>query len=121
MIWGYKWGPAMDRIEIMPISRRLDMRKHGAWVCGVILAFMVVVGSGEASARGGWSGSRSPGLGIGSNPRSYSVRPYVRRNGTSVAPHRRSMPNRTWQDNWSAKPNSNPYTGKQGTRLQPRR
>ena len=97
------------------------MRKRGAWVCGVILVLMMVVGSGEAHARGGWSGSRSIGPGIGSNPRSYSVRPYVRRNGTYVAPHRRSMPNRTWQDNWSAKPNINPYTGKRGTRLQPRR
>jgi hypothetical protein len=111
----------MDRIEFMPFPRRLKMRKRGAWVRGVILVLLVVMGSGEAHARGEWSGSRSPGLGIGSNPRSYSVRPYVRRNGTYVAPHRRSMPNRTWQDNWSAKPNSNPYTGKRGTRLQPRR
>ena len=97
------------------------MRKRGAWVCGAILVFMVVMGSGEANARGWRSGSRSIGSGIGSNPRSYSVRRYVRRNGSYVAPHRQSMPNRIWQDNWSTKPNINPYTGKRGTRLQARR
>jgi hypothetical protein len=45
----------------------------------------------------------------------------VRRDGTFVAPHRRSVPNGTTRDNWSTKGNVNPYTGKKGSRLQPRR
>jgi hypothetical protein len=57
---------------------------------------------------------------MGSNYRSYSVRPYIRQDGTYVAPHQRSMPNHEWRDNWSTKPNVNPYTGSEGNRLSPR-
>jgi hypothetical protein len=89
------------------------------WVCAAVLGFTLVVSSGEAEARGGRFGGWSIGPGTGSNPRSYSVRPYVRRDGTSVAPHRRSMPNHTTQDNWSTKGNVTPYTGKRGSRLRP--
>lgn len=44
------------------------------------------------------------------------VRGYVRSNGTYVAPSYRTSPNRTKVDNWSSKPNVNPYTGKPGTK-----
>lgn len=44
------------------------------------------------------------------------VRGYYRQNGTYVAPHYRSTPNRTKTDNWSTKGNYNPYTGKIGTK-----
>ena len=44
-----------------------------------------------------------------------SVRGYVRSDGTYVQPHQQTAPNDTRQDNWSSKPNVNPYTGKQGT------
>jgi hypothetical protein len=97
------------------------MRTKGAWICGVIVAVLMVMAGGEATARGGWSGSRAFGPGIGSNPRSSSVRPYVRRDGTFVVPHRRSVPNGTTRDNWSTQGNINPYTGKKGSRLQFRR
>jgi hypothetical protein len=43
------------------------------------------------------------------------VRGYVRSDGTYVQPHQQTAPNDTRQDNWSSKPNVNPYTGKQGT------
>ena len=43
------------------------------------------------------------------------VRPYVRSDGTYVQGHYRTAPNETRVDNWSSRPNVNPYTGKVGT------
>lgn len=45
---------------------------------------------------------------------SNSVRGYTKKDGTYVAPHQRTNPNGTQRDNWSSKPNYNPYTGKEG-------
>lgn len=47
---------------------------------------------------------------------SNSVRGYSKKDGTYVAPHQRTNPNQTQKDNWSSKPNYNPYTGKEGTK-----
>lgn len=47
---------------------------------------------------------------------SHSKRGYVKRDGTYVAPSRATNPNSTKIDNWSTKGNTNPYTGKQGTK-----
>lgn len=45
------------------------------------------------------------------------VRGYVKPStGTHVPPSFRTAPNRTKLDNWSSKPNVNPYTGKPGTK-----
>lgn len=44
------------------------------------------------------------------------VRGYVKKDGTYVAPHQRSKPNSTQTDNYGTKGNTNPYTGKQGTK-----
>jgi hypothetical protein len=44
------------------------------------------------------------------------VNGYYRSNGTYVQPHYRTSPNNTVQDNWSTKPNVNPYTGQRGTK-----
>lgn len=44
------------------------------------------------------------------------VRGYTRSNGTYVAPHYRSSPNSSVNDNWSVSPNVNPHTGQLGTR-----
>lgn len=41
---------------------------------------------------------------------------YTRKDGTYVAPHNRTAPNQTKNDNWSTKGNVNPYTGKEGTK-----
>ena len=43
-----------------------------------------------------------------------SVRGYHRKDGTFVAPHHRSDPNKSKFDNWSTKPNVNPHTGQRG-------
>lgn len=75
----------------------------------------LALGSAEARGRGG--GSRSyGGSGTGSSSRSHSVRGYSTKTGTYVAPHRRTNPNKTQRDNYGAKGNYNPSTGKTGTK-----
>lgn len=44
-----------------------------------------------------------------------SVKGYVKKDGTYVAPHYQSKANSTRVDNYSSAPNVNPYTGKKGT------
>lgn len=46
---------------------------------------------------------------------SHRVKGYVKKDGTYVAPHQQTNPNSTKTDNWSSKPNTNPYTGTTGT------
>jgi hypothetical protein len=46
----------------------------------------------------------------------HAVRGHIKKDGKYVAPHRSTNPNNTQRDNYSSKPNVNPYTGKQGTR-----
>lgn len=45
-----------------------------------------------------------------------NVSGYTKKDGTYVAPHKRTTPNHTQRDNWTSKPNQNPYTGKDGTK-----
>lgn len=51
-----------------------------------------------------------------SSGRSHTVRPHVRKDGALVEGHRRTNRNETQRDNWSTKGNTNPATGKEGTR-----
>lgn len=44
----------------------------------------------------------------------HSVKGYSKKNGTYVQPHQQTNPNQTQRDNWSSKPNTNPYTGAAG-------
>jgi hypothetical protein len=44
------------------------------------------------------------------------VKGHTTKDGTYVAPHQRTAPNKTETDNWSAKGNTNPKTGKEGTK-----
>jgi len=46
----------------------------------------------------------------------HSVKGYIKKDGTYVAPHRQTNSNSTQKDNWSSTPNVNPYTGKKGTK-----
>ncbi len=63
------------------------------------LAFAPCLITTDASARG-----------------STSVKGYTKKSGTYVAPHQRTAPNKTKSDNYSTKGNTNPYTGKKGTK-----
>ena len=47
------------------------------------------------------------------------VNGYFRSNGTYVQPHYRSAPDHDFYNNWSTKGNTNPYTGKIGTKEYP--
>jgi hypothetical protein len=65
----------------------------------ILLAMLIISFSFHASASG-----------------NHSTKGYSKKNGTYVAPHRQTNPNRTQRDNWGAKGNANPYTGKNGTK-----
>jgi hypothetical protein len=45
---------------------------------------------------------------------SHLVRGHLKKDGTYVQPHHAKNPNNTQRDNWSSKPNVNPYNGKPG-------
>lgn len=47
---------------------------------------------------------------------SHYVSGYTKQDGTYVAPHYQTNPNNTVNDNYSTKPNVNPYTGQEGTK-----
>ena len=87
----------------------------------LILTILLMIGLGftsshDATAR---SSGYKTGPGTGSSSRSHSVKGYIRKDGTYVAPHRQSNPDKSFNNNWSTNPNTNPYTGKQGTRNTP--
>lgn len=53
---------------------------------------------------------------IESFARDVYVKPTVTSNGTYRSGHYRTSPNRTTYDNYSTKGNTNPYTGKTGSK-----
>jgi hypothetical protein len=70
---------------------------------------------GSHSSRSTHASSRVSS-GTGSKLSSTYVRGYTKRSGTYVTPSRRSTPDSTTKNNWSTKPNVNPYTGQVGTK-----
>jgi len=90
-------------------------------ILSVILAlfFTTLTFQDALARRGGGTHSSSIGPGTGSNTQSHTVRGHVRKDGTYVAPHRQSNPDKSFNNNWSTNPNTNPYIGKQGTRITP--
>lgn len=57
--------------------------------------------------------AKSTGSGSGG---SHAVKGHVKKDGTYVQPHHATNPNQSQKDNWTSKPNVNPYTGKPGTK-----
>lgn len=47
---------------------------------------------------------------------SHSVRGHTTKNRTYVQPHRKTNPDNSKSNNWSHKGNTNPNTGKEGTK-----
>lgn len=79
----------------------------------IILALFIVLPSTALAFPRGYHIPRAPKV------KSYGPvqhRGYINKRGTYVAPHVQSAPNRTKLDNWSSKPNVNPYTGKAGAK-----
>lgn len=92
-----------------------------AIACGIALPTSMYAKGGGRSSGGHSSGSHASGAhsgnsGASSAGGSHAVRGHVTKNGTYVAPTRATNPNSTQRDNYSSKPNVNPYNGKQGTR-----
>ena len=82
------------------------------WWIAVAMLTLLLSGVAEAGRK-----RSSGGGGYGwTNSRSHSVRPDFRRDGTFSPGHRRTNPNRTDKDNYGTRPNTNPWTGKEGTR-----
>ena len=46
---------------------------------------------------------------------SHNVKGHTNKDGTYVAPHKQTNPDKSRANNWSTKGNTNPYTGKKGT------
>ncbi len=69
-------------------------------------------------AKGKSSGTRASkaSTGTGSKSSSTRVRSHVTKDGKYVASHRRSTSDKRTSNNWSTKGNTNPYTGKAGSR-----
>lgn len=55
-------------------------------------------------------------LGSGADARSVKVRAHVTKQGEVVQVHERTEPDRSKLNNWSTKGNTNPTTGKAGTK-----
>ena len=45
-----------------------------------------------------------------------STKGYIKKNGTYVAPHYKTAPDKTKNNNYSTRGNANPMTGKEGTK-----
>lgn len=86
---------------------------------GLIVCISLVAASAASAQynRGGNSyGSGGYNYGTGSNPNGHYVQPYTRSDGGYVDGYYRSNPNGTTSDNYGARGNVNPYTGRTGTR-----
>lgn len=89
-----------------------------------ITAVLVFAASSVAFAKGGGHSHSSSSHSHSSSYRAPSsssnssvyVKGYTTNNGTYVAPHYRTTPDNTQMNNWSSKPNVNPYTGQEGTK-----
>ena len=87
--------------------------QYGNQLIAILSAFIVIIlASPNVFAKGG--GSHRSGQTHSSDTH---VQGHMRKNGTYVQPHVRTSPNRTQQDNYTSKPNVNPYTGKDGTKV----
>ncbi len=65
------------------------------------------------------SSSGHPTPGTGAKPQSTQVKSYVKKDGTYVQSARRTTPDKNLNNNYSTKGNTNPYTGKPGSRVDP--
>lgn len=78
----------------------------------VALSIALCVGATNEVAAKGSGGAH----GTGSKSSSTQVRGHTTKSGHYVAPHRRTTPDKTQKNNYSAKGNVNPSNGKVGKR-----
>jgi hypothetical protein len=83
----------------------------------MLIATIALAMSGAAIAKGGHGdGLHMPSYGTGAKAEHSHVNGYVKKDGTYVAPHDKSTPDHTKNNNWDTKGNYNPETGKAGTK-----
>jgi hypothetical protein len=93
----------------------------------IYMLVLVIVAAAMASSSNAYAGksgsgssrSASSGAGTGAASSSKGVSGYVKKDGNYVAPHQRSTRDSTTDNNWTTKPNTNPYTGKEGSKVIP--
>ena len=82
----------------------------------LVITFALILSSSTVMAKGGsHSGAATPGT--GSKSTSTHVNGYVKKDGTYIAPHSKSTPDKTFENNWTTKGNENPTTGTSGSRV----
>lgn len=73
-------------------------------------------GHSAGHSTGAGTHSSKAATGTGAKSAHEHVSGYTRKSGTRVAPHDRSTADSTTRNNWSTKGNTNPETGKPGTK-----
>lgn len=81
-----------------------------------VLSISSVAMAGHGGGHSGGGRSHTASTGTGASHSSHSVRGYTTKRGTTVAPHRQSNSDGTQRNNWSTKGNTNPTTGRAGTK-----
>lgn len=85
-----------------------------------LFALALFVASGSAVAKGSHhsssSKSHSSKACCSTSRSDEHVRGYTKKDGTHVDGYMKTTPNSTEKDNFSTKGNTNPYTGKEGTK-----
>ena len=76
---------------------------------------LVTISSASFAKGASHSGAAAPGT--GSKSSSTHVNGYVKKDGTYVAPHNKSTPDKKFENNWTTKGNDNPTTGASGSRV----
>ena len=76
---------------------------------------LLVTSSATFSKGSRHTGAAAPGT--GANSASTHVKGYVKKDGTYVAPHDKSVQDQKFENNWTTKGNHNPKTGADGTRV----
>lgn len=84
-------------------------------ILSLSLVIPVAYAKGGGYKGGGSKKSSSTSRSTGKSSSTH-VRGYTKKNGTYVAPHRRTTPDKSKANNWSSKGNVNPDTGKLGTK-----
>ena len=95
------------------------MTKNFIFSISVLSILLVGVCTAEARGSHGGRGAHSysrASTGTGAKLSSTPVQGYIKQNGTYVLPSYRSTPDNNKDNNWSTRPNVNPYTGQIGTK-----
>lgn len=76
-----------------------------------VVIVCLALACGAAQAKGGHSGGAKASGGS-----DHAIKGYTKKDGTYVAPSHATNPNHSKADNFDSKGNTNPYTGKAGTK-----